>query len=263
MHNKNEYKVVLLGAGNVATHLGKALTSAGIPVIQVFSRSNASASRLGNLMGCAYTSSEDKLDVGGDIYVMAVSDDAIPVLAARLPLRDKLVVHTSGSTPMEVLRPASNNIGVLYPLQTFSAHVDVDFSSIPMCVEAATVADLDMIKTICARISRQVIEVSSHQRMHLHLAAVFACNFVNHLYAAAGDILNQHHLSFNLLRPLIAETARKVMETSPHLAQTGPARRNNAKILDLHESLLASHPRRRALYKLISQSIAEEYKHNL
>lgn len=252
-------KVVILGAGNVGTHLGRAFIAGGNEVLQVYSRSMESARKLADELECAFATRTDSLDTAADVYIIAVTDDAIADLAARFPLKEKLLVHTSGTTPMDVLQTGSAHHGVFYPLQTFSKVVPVHFRNIPVCLEASSETNMQMLESLARSLTDKVYRIDSTDRQKLHVAAVFACNFVNHMYAVAADILEQQGLPIDLLRPLMEETTRKVMTGEPGDMQTGPARRKNQKVLDKHAELLAKNPEYRALYVTISKSILKKY----
>ncbi len=251
--------VVLIGAGNVATHLGLAFKDAGIPVLQVYSRSLKAAGELAEQIGCDATDRLEKLSPDAAIYVMAVSDDAIEDVAAAFPYPDKLLVHTSGSVDMQALKKGSRRYGVFYPLQTFTKGRQADFFHIPLCLEVAGQDDGKLLQALAYCVTDNVAWVSSETRRQLHVAAVFACNFVNHMYAVAADMMESHGLSFDMLRPLIAETASKAEEKDPRLVQTGPARRNNTSILEKHEHMLADQPAWQKMYHFISEDIRKKY----
>ncbi len=252
-------KIVILGSGNVASHLGHAFQQSGREVLQVYSRRIGHAKELAGRLACGYTNSTDALHPGADAYVMAITDDAIEETAARFPLPGKLLLHTSGTTPMEALREGSSRYGVFYPLQTFSRGVPLDYSKIPICLEAADEADKTAMEELARSISETVQWTDSAQRSMLHVAAVFACNFVNHLYVVSSDILEENQLSFDLLRPLIEETARKALQHHPAGIQTGPARRNNVKVIGKHLEMLKAHPDFHKLYNFISESIRKKH----
>jgi len=253
-------KIAMLGAGNVATHMALAFKNAGLEVLQVYSRTFASAEALASKVGCAATSELGKLTSQADLYVISVSDDAIPGLAGQFPFQDKLLVHTSGTTAMDLLDVATRRTGVFYPLQTFSKEVAVNFNEVPLCLEAARTEDYSLLEDLAERLSHTVAEVSSKERRQVHVAAVFACNFVNHMYAIAADLLEDNDLSFDLLKPLLRETARKVMHTPPQNAQTGPARRNNRQVIETHLRMLDANPGYREIYNFVSESIINRYQ---
>lgn len=252
---------VLIGSGNVATHVGIAFADAGIRILQVYSRNLDKAETLALKLSCEATNVLDSLLGDADLYLIAVSDDAIPEVVAALPHTDKLLVHTSGSTAMQVLQEKTCSYGVFYPLQTFSRDVALDISKVPLCLEASDTETGKLLENLAQKLSKNVSWVTSEQRRKLHLAAVFACNFVNHMYAKAAEILEDNNLPFELLRPLISETARKVMEADPHCVQTGPARRNNKGIIDKHLQMLAQKPDLQKMYQFISESIISHYGH--
>ena len=253
-------RIVLIGTGNVATRLGMALQAKNADIVQVFGRSKKNASILASELGCAFTTKIKQIVTDADIYIMAVSDDVISTLAAGFPLMDQLIVHTAGSISMEVLASVSENYGVLYPLQTMSARKDLDFSHIPFCIEASSEANLEKLRMLAATISDQVFEIDSQKRKQLHLAAVYVCNFVNHLYAIGEELLKEQNLDFNLLKPLISETAEKVMQFSPNDVQTGPAIRGNKAVMESHLDMLEQHPEWKKIYGIMSDDIKSSQK---
>lgn len=253
-------KIVLIGAGNVAHHLAPALLRAGMNLCQIYSRTLESARDLGRKTGITYTSDTFAVYPDGDIYIFCVSDDALLSVFKSLRINeDALILHTSGSMPLDIFKPYRQNYGVLYPLQTFSKMRNLDFGEIPLCIEAPDKEVLKTIGQIAAKLSSKVYEISSEKRKKLHLAAVLANNFTNHLYHMAGKLLEKEDLDFNLLRPLIFETAHKVMQMIPENAQTGPARRGDTNILNLHKSMLKDNRDIQTLYVLLSQSIQQTY----
>lgn len=247
--------IILLGSGRVATQFGHALQKVGEQILQVYSPTAAHASALAEKLHAEGISDLDQLRTDADIYFISIKDDAIPELAQKLRLPGKLVVHTSGSTPMEVLAPISAKTGVFYPLQTFSHEKQVDFKNIPLAIESNDYESLNLLKQLAAKLSEKVIEMDSRQRMLLHVAAVFACNFSNHLFAIAQQLLESQQLDFELIRPLIAETAAKVEQELPKNVQTGPAVRNDQQIIQKHLDLLQDQPQLQEIYRLLSQSI--------
>lgn len=253
-------KIVLIGAGNVAHHLAPALLRAGMNLCQIYSRTLESARELGRKTGINYTSDTFAVYPDGDIYIFCVSDDALLSVFKSLRINEEaLILHTSGSVPLDIFKPYRQNYGVLYPLQTFSKTRNLDFGEIPLCIEAPDKEVLKTIGQIADKLSSKVYEISSEKRKKLHLAAVLANNFTNHLYHMAGKLLEKEDLDFNLLRPLIFETAHKVMQMIPENAQTGPARRGDTNILNLHKSMLKDNRDIQTLYVLLSQSIQQTY----
>ena len=227
---------------------------------QIYSRTLESARDLGRKTGITYTSDTFAVYPDGDIYIFCVSDDALLSVFKNLRINeDALILHTSGSVPLDIFKPYRQNYGVLYPLQTFSKTRNLDFGEIPLCIEAPDKEVLKTIGQIADKLSSKVYEISSEKRKKLHLAAVLANNFTNHLYHMAGKLLEKEDLDFNLLRPLIFETAHKVMQMIPENAQTGPARRGDTNILNLHKSMLKDNRDIQTLYVLLSQSIQQTY----
>lgn len=247
--------IVMLGSGNVATHLGKALQLAGHTILEVWSRTYENARILASSLQAEAVADVSEISRQADMYIISVSDDVIADVAALIPAKDKIIIHTSGSAGIEILKPYSSRYGVLYPLQTFSKKQDVDFKEIPLVLEGSSEEVELVLKEMALQLSFNVHFLNSDQRRILHLAAVFACNFTNHLYALADNLLKDHNLKFDLIRPLITETARKVQHNHPESVQTGPAIRNDKKTIDKHLELLRDHPELQEIYKLLSQSI--------
>ncbi len=248
-------RITLIGSGNVATHLAAAFKNAGHAVVQVYSRDMQNASLLAYHVKAEAIGSFDNINPETDLFIIAVKDDAIGDIAQKLAKYDKLIVHTSGATSLNVLTNYTHNAGVFYPLQTFSKTKELDFRTVPLCIEGADEPITKQLEELARTISNNVYRVDSDQRKILHLAAVFACNFPNYLYYAAGKLLQQHDLDFNLLRPLILETAEKVQEHLPADIQTGPAIRNDEKTMAAHLQLLQDNPELERLYAELSQLI--------
>lgn len=253
-------KIVCLGSGNVATNMAMAFKSAGAELVQVWSKTLEHAQTLASKTGGKATDDLNRIDREADLYIIAVKDDAIADLVHHLKSLGGLVVHTSGATSIQVFENTGIlNFGVLYPLQTFSKSRAVDFTRIPLCIEAGTPEILVLLKQIASAISPLIYEVSSSDRKLLHLAAVFACNFTNHLYHLGQEILQQGQLSFDLLRPLILETAEKVQTGLPYDMQTGPAIRNDEETQQRHMELMQGNPALAEIYKTLSKSIKKTY----
>ncbi len=253
--SKSPLSIVLLGSGNVATQLGIELKQQGFHIAQVYSPSMRHARNLADTLNSSAVSSLTKVNKDSDLYIIAVKDDAIEVIAEKLRLGNKLVVHTSGSVGMDVLKSISVNRGVLYPLQTFSKQRRPDWEQIPLCLEANSPMGKEMLAGLAKKISHEIAFIGSSQRKRLHLAAVFAGNFSNHMYAIAENLLMKEKLPFRLLIPLILETASKAAEIGPAKAQTGPALRTDNKILKKHAQMLADEKEYQKLYASISKSI--------
>ncbi|WP_145855927.1 Rossmann-like and DUF2520 domain-containing protein [Pedobacter suwonensis] len=248
-------KIVLLGSGNVATNLAKALKANGEDVIQVYSPNLDHARSLADLIGAVGINDLTELEQQADLYVISVKDDAIESVAKSLKHVTGLVVHTSGTTDIDILSSQVQHAGVFYPLQTFSKDREVLFENVPLCIEANGEKQFMILKNLAAKMSREVYELNGEKRKVLHLAAVFACNFPNHLYALANKILSRNELDFEIIRPLIAETANKVMSNLPGDVQTGPAIRADESTLNKHLSMLTDMPELQNIYQTLSNSI--------
>lgn len=256
---KIKYNIVFIGSGNVATHLALAFKKAGHTIIQVYSQHLENADVLAKLVKAKSIDSLELIDKTADIYIVAIKDDAIETVVKQLQLGNKIVAHTSGSIDMTALKNTSKNYGVFYPLQTFSKNKKVDFKTVPICLEASNTDTFSVLSNL-AQISANVQSINSKQRKSIHLAAVFACNFSNHMYAIAASILQSNKVSLDILKPLIEETAQKIKTTAPVLAQTGPAIRNDKKIMNNHLDMLNNNSDYQKIYELLSKSIQKQSK---
>jgi predicted short-subunit dehydrogenase-like oxidoreductase (DUF2520 family) len=248
-------RITLIGSGNIATHLGAAFKNAGYKIRQVYSRNIQNAALLAYNIGAEAIDDLNQINPETDIFIIAVADDAIAQIAQQLAIYDKLMVHTSGATDLQTLLNYTDKAGVFYPLQTFSKTKEVDFRTVPLCIEGADESITGILGQFAATISNNVHKIDSAQRNILHMAAVFACNFPNYLYSVAQGLLAQHNMQFDLLRPLILETAEKVQDHLPADVQTGPAIRRDVKSIDAHLQLLKDKPELEQLYRLLSQGI--------
>ena len=253
-------KVSIIGSGNVAQHLIVALQNsiingAELELIQVFARQKTTLSQL---LDFNKITDDWSTLAEADLYIIAVSDDAIATVSEQIPYKNKLVVHTSGAISLEIL--ASNNRkGVFYPLQTFTKNKAVDFKIIPICIESQNASDYQLLQKVAQAISDSVFAINSEQRKSLHLAAVFVNNFTNHLYKIGNDICIENNVPFEILKPLIQETAEKIMRLSPNEAQTGPAIRNDIETINAHLSFL-SDENQKNIYTILTQSIQNNGK---
>lgn len=253
-------KIAILGAGNVATHLSKALIKAGHPVMQVWSRNHDNAIDLALEIGANSIPEIKDIKAYIDVVIIAVTDDAIATVARQIPEKEnRLILHTAGSTSLEVLSSRFQNAGVLYPIQTFSKNSDLDFSLIPLCLEASNDWAMQQLESMANQLSNQVQQVNSEARALLHVAAVFACNFTNFFYSIAQQLIDSVQLDFDLFRPLIQETVDKAMLNNPVDVQTGPAKRDDQQTLQKHLDLLKNQPQLQTLYQSISQYIVKMY----
>lgn len=246
--------VILLGTGNVAGHLAQVfLQSKEVNLVQIYGRNISAVKSFENEVEIT-TNLENLKDA--DIYVIAISDDAISEFSSQLSLKGKLVVHTSGSVAMKALKTTANK-GVFYPLQTFSVHHKIDFGEVPVCIETENNEDLLLLEKVASSITSHVYFIDSAQRKHLHISAIFINNFVNHLYKIGFDICNEHKIPFKILHPLIIETAEKIADVNPNTVQTGPAKRNDKKTIKNHLKLLGGHEKE--IYNILTQSIQNTY----
>lgn len=247
-------RAILLGSGNVAVHLARALGAAeGISLVQRYARGNSNAELFDPSV--PLTSDLGAL-LEAEIYIIAIKDDQIPAFAENLASFHGLVVHTSGSVAMQQLGPVRRK-GVLYPIQSFSARRALDFTGVPVAIEAEKPEDLALLKAFASTISDRVYELASAQRKMLHLAAVFANNFSNHMFAQAEKICAENDISFKLLGPLMEETVDKALDMGPKEAQTGPARRDDKAVVHRQMDLLEGDLK--ILYKTLSDSISSQF----
>ncbi|MCM4168298.1 Pyrroline-5-carboxylate reductase [Arenibacter antarcticus] len=247
--------IVILGSGNVAKHLFDTfMEQKEVKILQVIGRNKVNLSYFKNAVEVSTDFNKIK---DAEIYLIAVSDDAIAEVANALENKKGMVVHSSGSVPITALSH-KNRRGVFYPLQSFSMGKTIDFKSVPICIEAENTADVELVGRLARMISNNVQEVSSKQRKSLHLAAVFVNNFTNHLFHIGHDICEDHNLPFHILLPLIKETVQKLDYMAPLDAQTGPARRNDISTIENHLNQLKN-KNYKDIYALISKSISEKY----
>ena len=250
-------KIVLIGAGNLATNLGKALLAAGHDIVQVFSRTVESATALAQIAGGAPVTDIEQVRADADLYIVSVKDSVLGELLPRLckGKETKIFLHTAGSMDMNVFEGMAIHYGVFYPMQTFSKSKEVNFSEIPCFIEANDDYAHTVIADMAHELSGRVYELSSADRKYLHLSAVFACNFVNHCYAISQQLLEKHGIPFEVMLPLIDETAQKVHSLSPTKAQTGPAVRFDQNVIRNQAALLKDNPLLKDIYERMSLSI--------
>lgn len=249
--------ISIVGSGNVATHLALALYGAGCTIRQVLSRSLEHAQMLALRVDAQPINQWQRLDEDADVYLFAVSDDALYDLALDLRLPDALVIHTSGTTPLSVLKPVSRRHGVLWSPQTFVRDIAMDYRRLPLCIEGSSPEVADTIEQLAALISPCLYHLDYQQRLRAHLASVWMCNFVNALNATAQDLMRQEGLDFDMLRPLAEQTLRKWDYGNLWLQQTGPAIRRDEKTLNAQRRQLADHPELLALYDQLTALIQE------
>jgi predicted short-subunit dehydrogenase-like oxidoreductase (DUF2520 family) len=255
LSNQFQNGIVILGAGNVATHLSVALKTAGLEIKCVYSKTIEAAKKLALKVDSHYTNDIEHIPVEADLYIIAVKDEIIEEIVKHIKLKYGIIVHTAGSISIDVFKEKFENCGVFYPLQTFSKNREVDFSVVPICLEASNKILENKLLDLAKRLSKNVSIVDSEKRKKLHLAAVFACNFTNHMYSVATEILKDTDLSFEFLKPLINETAQKAIDSDPSLAQTGPAVRNDQNVIQEHLEILKDYPEFEKIYSFVSESI--------
>lgn len=247
-------QTVIIGSGNVAYHMAKAFSLKNIPLMQIFGRNGEELKKISGELNVPF--STERLQ-DADLYIICVSDNSVENVSQLITKKDCLVAHTSGSLPKEILKGTYRKAS-FYPLQTFSKSKELDYEKIPLFIEAENEQDKQLLFEIASKISENVMESSHEKRKYIHLTAVFACNFVNHLFAKAKEISDSQEIPFNYFLPLIDETVQKIHEIEPKAAQTGPAVRNDVRILELHERLLKDESLE--IYKTMNHSIQKMYE---
>lgn len=250
--------IVFIGAGNVATQLAIALKNVGENIVQIFSKTTESAKKLAIHVNADFTNDITAINPNADIYFYAVTDNVLPHLIKNISFCKGIHIHTAGSIAMEIFEKHQQNYGVLYPLQTFSKSKDIDFQNIPFFIETSNNEVKEILLKITQKISKKIFFANSEERQRIHLAAVFACNFTNHMFSIAENLLDD--IPFEVLMPLITETINKIKEIRPHEAQTGPAKRNDTNIIKKHLQLLANNPVWQHLYQEISEDIINQHQ---
>ena len=252
-------QVVIIGSGNTATVLSKLLLANGFQISQVVSRNIKHAETLANELNCSASDFSSPMDETADIYLIAVSDKGIHEVVNYIPNNNKLILHTAGSVSINVLENVSNQFGVLYPIQSLRKEIDV-IPEIPFLVDGNNQEVVEMIMQIGKKISNQVAFANDEMRLKLHLSAVMVNNFTNHLYTMAADYCKKEQLEFDLLKPLIFETANRLKNVHPNDVQTGPAIRNDSDTIEQHELLLVNYPELKELYIYFTKQIASFYR---
>lgn len=250
-------KIVFIGAGNLATRLSLEMQRVGFTIAQIYSRTESSARSLAGQLGCAWTDRIETVIDDAEVYIFSVKDAALPGLVSEMKANGGVWLHTAGSMPLDVFEGKVARYGVIYPLQTFSKVRPVTFSAIPFFLEANTGETEFFLQNIASALSEKIQFLSSEKRKKLHLAAVFACNFTNHIYALSAKLLEEEGIDRNVLLPLIDETASKIHTISPAEAQTGPAVRYDENVICKHLEMLQD-PGLKAIYRLLSESIHKE-----
>lgn len=254
-------RVSIIGSGNVAQHLSKAVRrSPDLQLVEICARNRTVGEKLSRVCECRFTDLVSEMQEA-DLYVLAVSDDAVAKLSGEIKVTGAVVAHVAGSVDMADLSPKITNRAVLYPLMTFTAGCEVEFSQVPLLIEGSNIVSLSCVRAVATALSSNVLEVDSARRSKMHLAAVFACNFANHMYVIGEKLLLQAGVTFDTLKPLIAQASKKALESnSPREIQTGPAIRNDFKTKAKHCEMLAQQPEIQTLYINLSNSIWETSK---
>jgi predicted short-subunit dehydrogenase-like oxidoreductase (DUF2520 family) len=248
-------EAVIIGSGNVAMNLGLALKANGVSIREVYSRNIIHAQNLGKKLDVPTKSNAADIYKNADIYFYLLKDSALQSFLKEINIPNGIHVHTSGSIPMNIFKGYAVKFGVFYPLQTFSINKPIDFSNIPVCIEASDMEVQKQLIDLANMISAKYYILNSEKREQLHLAAVIASNFTNYMYEIAYTILKDADIDFKILQPLIIETAEKIETLSPHDAQTGPAVRMDQKTINSHLTLLRKKRNLKKIYKLITENI--------
>lgn len=254
--------IIIIGAGNVATHLTNRLYEKQHNILQIFNRSLENANLLARKVEAEAIDNITKLNLTADFYLIAISDDAIKIVVEQLsPIlpKNKIIAHTSGATSSQVFQSFFKNYGVFYPLQTFSKERKADFEKLPMCIDGSNELVKNNLEMLAKTICPNVYLIDDKQRSVLHIAAVFANNFTNYLIAISEQIIAKENIPFDLLKPLINETVAKINENTPQSMQTGPARRGDKATLEKHQQYLEKYPNYRQVYELLSEYIQVFY----
>ena len=253
-------EIVIIGSGNVATHLGLAFKSMGIVVKQVFSKNHANAETLAKKIDAEAISNISKLYMEADFYFYALKDNALRSILTQIEMPAGIQIHTGGTMSMKEFEGFTSKFGVFYPLQTFSVERSIELTKTPILVEGCNMEVQQKLLALAGLISDKVILMNSENRMKVHLAAVFACNFTNYMYDIASQVLENSGNSIDLILPLIEETAEKLKTMSPYEAQTGPAARADEMIISKHMDLLNKNSEHKEIYKLLTKGILKRHK---
>jgi len=257
MNAKKHFKSIsIIGAGNVGHNFGLAFRQAGYLIHEIYSRTHASALLLSQTLNCQFTTDLSQLSDKSDLLVLAVNDDALADVINQIDIKDKPIVHTSGSTSIDIFKDHGfSHYGIFYPVQSFSKNETESLEPIPICVEGNTEETESLMLSFARSVSNKVYSMDSEKRKALHIAAVFANNFTNHMFHIADQLLSEHKISFEVIRPLLEKTAGKIRTEKPIDAQTGPAVRNDQNVIENHIDYLSDKPDFQELYELITNNI--------
>jgi predicted short-subunit dehydrogenase-like oxidoreductase (DUF2520 family) len=253
-------KIVILGAGRLAVNLSIAIFKQGYEVVEVCNRTESRGQNLAIRLNSRYVPTPEMMTPDADLYILAVSDEAIPLLLDRIKIRDHLIVHTSGSVNMDVLKKVSANYGIIYPPQTFTTQTNLLFHTVPVCIEASSEENLLKLSTFTKSLSEKVYIINSEQRKVIHLAAIFASNFTNFLFSVSQELLLEKGIDFRILEPIIKQTAMNASSGDISKLQTGPAIRKDMRTIQKHIEMLSAHPEFKEIYALITKTIIQRNK---
>jgi len=252
--------VIILGSGNVAYHLVKSLSKAGIKIGQIFSRNPVSGNHLASIAKCNYTNNIKDVNPKADLYIFSMNDEANIEIAKNLQIeKNKILVHTAGSLSMNIFKNKTENFGVLYPFQTFSKEISLDFSTVPFCIEASNEETLNVLKELSSALNCKHYEINESKRSLLHLSGVFASNFMNHCVFLGTEILKNAEIDIEIIKPLQDQSFYKISNFSAYESQTGPALRNDKISMQKHLEFLENDKNLSDIYRLLSQSIYKTY----
>jgi predicted short-subunit dehydrogenase-like oxidoreductase (DUF2520 family) len=251
-------KVILIGAGKLATNIGIALKNNGYSIIQVYNRTPAPGLQLAQTISSEIIDDLPLLSNEADLYCIAVSDSAVELVVNQIRLKDQMVIHFSGTLGLGILDSCTSNYGVIYPPQTFTKQSFIDFRDLPLCIEANNLDNQQKLIVFAGTLSSNVLPVTFIQRKTLHLASVLAGNFPNFLYSISENLLKDHNLPLELIVPLIEKTASNAREGNIFDRQTGPAIREDHEVINIHLDLLSKSPGYREIYRMMTESIIQQ-----
>ena len=252
--------IVFIGSGNVATQMAPALKENGHEILCVYSRSIKNAKALSNILGCNYCNKVQNIPSNADLYIVTLQDDFIEKIINQLNFQPACIVHTSGSKPLDIFPKRFKNAGVIYPLQTFTKNRKTNWATLPIFIEANNSKSRASVSKVAHSLSKNVQKANSLKRQQMHLAAVFANNFVNHLYSLSSELLKNEKISFDVLKPIILETTERILSADPAKIQTGPAKRKDFTTIKKHLNLLKADKNKLKVYKTITESIIHTTK---
>ncbi len=255
-------KISILGSGNVAWHIARKLYSEGVAIDCVFSRNAQTGKEMASAVDATYTGSSEEIPSTSDAYLFMMSDTANEEFARFLSFGDdKILIHTSGSLSADIFADASKNFAVMYPFQTFSRNIEVeDFCTIPICIDASNAETFENVKALACKISQKIYSLDFEQRRFLHVAGVFAANFMNHSVHLGQKLLSDHNIPIDILNPLLRQSFAKILFGGAFLSQTGPAARGDREVVETHRKLLENDKLMADIYALMSESILKTYK---